>query len=441
MELKPLDEFEKRVFRKSQSTATLRFYRSCRKKFEQFCRYQFKADIPEAARRVKQGEIDAYKLLDRYVDWLHGQGLRPKTVEGYVHGAKKLLRHHDVPILNELFLEKVTLPTAEEILDEAPTPDEIRLILGRCSLRMKALSLVLATSGMRLGEALQLRTKDVDFASKPVRIVIPAAYTKNSRERETYITDEAVTALQAWLESWKARSPINASGKLQGAESRLFNFEGDVHMAEKGASHVFRRVLRHFPELDRPASEGHRVHKIHFHSFRKFFFSRTMPIIGEERAHALMGHSFYMQTYYRRSREDRMADYAKCADALSIMRPAGFIGQEDMDKKATLRFYWLSVENSPMGRPPEGILEEAQRLRGRNLSMDEQIALFRDIYQELREQEIALMEQGKDRLIPEEKSVSHKVIDESSLEEHLSEGWTFVSQLRSGRIVVTRQDA
>jgi integrase len=410
----PSDDFERKVFRKSKSTSTLRFYRSGRKKFEQFCRYEIKADIPETARRVKQGEIDVYKLLDRYADGLQGQGLRAKTVVGYANGAKKILRHHDVLILNELFLEKVTLPTVEEILDEAPTPDEIRLILGRCSPRMKALILVLATSGMRLGEALLLRTKDVEFTSNPVRILIPAAYTKNSRERETYITEEASTATNEWLAIRKAKSLVSGTRNTVTAESRLFNFEGVAHMAEKGASHVFRRVMRHFPELDRPTCDGHRVHKIHFHSFRKFFFSRTMPVIGEERAHALMGHSFYMKTYYRRSKEDRMADYAKCVDALAIVRPSRLIAPEDVDKKATLKFYWLSIENSPFGRPPKEVLEEAERNLGRKLTLDDQIDILRDVYQGpggVREQEIALMEEGTDRVAPEKQSVpSQKVI-------------------------------
>jgi integrase len=434
--LEPRDEFERKVYRKSKSSATLRFYRSGRTKFEQFCRYEHEAGINEIAKQVKTGRIDPYKLLDSYVSWLGDQGLRPKTVRDYAQGAKKLLRHYDVVILNELFQDKVTLPTVEEILDEAPTPDEIRLILARCNVRMRAFILLLATSGMRLGEAVQLTLGDVDLDSTPARIVIPAQYTKNSRERETYISEETRMAVQTWLETWRSRK----DWKLPSPENRLFRFEGEVHMAEKNASHVFRRIMGHFPELDKPVSGGHRVHRIHFHSFRKFFYSRTMPVIGEERAHALMGHSFYMQTYYRRSKEDRMDDYSKCAGALSIVKPASSVTREEMERKVELQFYWLSVENSPLGRSPKEALEEAERRAGRSLTTEDQISILKEEYTSVKEQEVALMEEGTERLIAHRnESPSQKVIDEADLEGHLRIGWQFVNQLKSGRIVVKKQ--
>jgi integrase len=435
MRLEPKDEFESKVYRKSKSTATLRFYRSGRIKFEQFCRYERGTSVEEVAEQAKAGLIDPYKLIDSYVSWLGGQELRPKTIGDYAQGAKKLLRHYDVVILNELFQEKVTLPTVEEILDEAPTPDEIRLILARCNAKMKAFILLLATSGMRLGEAVQLRLGDVDLDSRPTRIVIPAQYTKNSKERETYISREARSAIQVWLGTWSNRADWNPPSP----GSRLFRFEGEVHMAEKNASHVFRRIMKHLPELDKPASDGHRVHKIHFHSFRKFFFSRTMPAIGEERAHALMGHSFYMQTYYRRSKEDRMDDYSKCAESLCIVKPSSSVTREEVEKKVALQFYWLNVENSPVGKSPKKILEDVELRLGKPLAMDEQISLLKEAYADVREQEVALMEQGRDRLIPDEDELpSQKVIDEDHLEEHLRDGWEFISQLKSGRIVVKK---
>jgi hypothetical protein len=113
----PSDDFEKKVFRKSQSLATLKFYRTGRKKFEQFCKRQFGKDLATVTQTLKEGGLDLYRFVDGYVEWLVGQGLKPKTVGDYVQGAKKLLRFHDIPIINETFLEKVTLPKVEEILD------------------------------------------------------------------------------------------------------------------------------------------------------------------------------------------------------------------------------------------------------------------------------------------------------------------------------------
>jgi integrase len=90
---------------------------------------------------------------------------------------------------------------------------------------MKAFLLVLATSGMRLGEAVTLRLKDIDFGTNPVRIVIPAAHTKNFKERETYVTKEAADALQRF----KAE-----------AESAIVYLEG-YHLVGKVRFHFFKK--------------------------------------------------------------------------------------------------------------------------------------------------------------------------------------------------------
>lgn len=162
MELRPVNQFENKIFRKSQSIMSLRFYRSGQKKLEQFVKYEYKQDLMGVVSGIKEGSFDVYKVLDNYTGWLVSQKLRPKTVTDYVVAAKKILRYHDVVILNELFHEKVELPKAEEILDEAPTPDQLRLILARCNLRLKALVLLMATSGARTEEALMLKLEDIN---------------------------------------------------------------------------------------------------------------------------------------------------------------------------------------------------------------------------------------------------------------------------------------
>ena len=139
--------------------------------------------------------------------------------------------------------------------------------------------MLMATSGMREGEALMIRVKDVDFSSKPARVLIPASITKTSRGRETYVTDEAVEIIRAWM-----------NHERLGPDCRLLDCGDNVYMAEKRVIRMFRAVMNHFPEMNLNVDENHRVHKIHLYSFRKFFYSKTMPVIGEERAHALMGH-------------------------------------------------------------------------------------------------------------------------------------------------------
>ena len=78
MELRPVDSFEERIFRKSQSVMTLRFYRAGKRKFDQYVQYG--RDLEHVVSEIKTGKPDVYKVLDDYAGWLIAQGLKPKTL-------------------------------------------------------------------------------------------------------------------------------------------------------------------------------------------------------------------------------------------------------------------------------------------------------------------------------------------------------------------------
>lgn len=120
--------------------------------------------------RVKGGEIDAYALFDRFVAELDRNGLSPNSIRGYVNRVKQYFAYNDVFLDRDIFRVKVGLPRVEEPDDRAPTLEELRKILLWGKLRTKALILVLTSSGMRLGEAIKLKVKNVDFNSKPVKV-------------------------------------------------------------------------------------------------------------------------------------------------------------------------------------------------------------------------------------------------------------------------------
>jgi len=66
---------------------------------------------------------------------------------------------------------------------------------------LKALLLVLGSSGMRVGEALSLRNGDVNFDLSPTIIHIRAENAKTSQERDVYISDEAARELKKFIHS------------------------------------------------------------------------------------------------------------------------------------------------------------------------------------------------------------------------------------------------
>ena len=63
---------------------------------------------------------NAYDVLDRFVGWLDSQGIKPKTLTGYVHAAEFLL-FLDVRIDAQRFREKVDQPRILKI-EDVPAP-------------------------------------------------------------------------------------------------------------------------------------------------------------------------------------------------------------------------------------------------------------------------------------------------------------------------------
>lgn len=411
-------KFLDKIFRKSHSWSSVRFYESGIRKLEAFCSKHGK-DPDAVISDIKGGRIDVYSFLDDFSSWMDSEGLRGKTQQDYLNAVKKFLKFHNIEIVGEKFREKVTVSTPEKSLDEIPTREELKQILVRCNPRLRALILVIATSGMRLAEALSLKAKDFNFKFQPVRVVIPARYVKTRQSRETFVTDEAAEAVKKCLVG--SNTP----------NIEIFGFGKDMHMAEKKVIQMFRRVMRHFPELNEKI-DGHRIHKIHLYSMRKFFFSNAVGIIGETPAHAIMGHSAYMDTYYRKPLEERGRDYLRCLPKLLIFsredEDAELVTLRTMVESGVLDLSRPNVKNYLVGKL--GIKDLEQRIAKMKYTGLDEDSLITKVLSDKLGLEPMRLTAFKPNGDPK------KVIGEDELTVHLNQGWDYVSSLPSGKIIV-----
>jgi integrase len=113
-----------------------------------------------------------------------------------------------------------------------PTPSEVAKIIEYLPIQAKALTLVLSSSGMRVGEALSLLISDVELDKNPVRVKIKAinmktklANTKTKHARIAFISSEAKTLLQEWIEYHpKYITYHRGSKKMKVDNGKLFPF-------------------------------------------------------------------------------------------------------------------------------------------------------------------------------------------------------------------------
>ncbi|HKW05507.1 MAG TPA: site-specific integrase [Nitrososphaerales archaeon] len=259
------DEFLSKVYRRSKSEHSKRFYGFGIKSFQEFCE----------TNKVKSiGKKNVYTILDSYVHWLDKKGIRPKTFSDYVSAVRKYLSHIDIEIQPTTFKSKVTMPKITKIDDKPLSIVELRQVIakGRPNNRMRALIYTLISSGMRIGEALSVKVGDVNLKDTPATIAVKAEYSKTRTGRVAYISDEAKEALKEIFDKETPKDRL------------LFDYAGDLWQREKVVMRTFREVVERagLNEL----IDNHRIHKIHFHNFRKYFLTKGTDKIGEHAAHA-----------------------------------------------------------------------------------------------------------------------------------------------------------
>jgi integrase len=128
-------------------------------------------------------------------------------------------------------------------LDKVPTTDELRRIVHHLQVNGKALVLTLASSGMRVGETLQLKLSDIDLTSDPPVISIRGDYTKTGESRWAFISSEAKEALEAWL---RVRGPYikSATGKSHIYRKEVEGEERISPFAVTTAERLWRSAIR-----------------------------------------------------------------------------------------------------------------------------------------------------------------------------------------------------
>ena len=234
----------------------------------------FKGNLEENARayfsqkRNYQEDVKAY--------FMSLKGKPPKTVSLCLSAVKMFLLENGVelPALFWRRLKGRRKGSRALMLDKVPSNAELRRILSHMDVKGKSLFLVLASSGMRIGEALKLKLEDVDLTSDPPRILIRGEYTKSGNSRVAFISSEAKETLEEWL---KIRDEVlNASVKRsrypkKAEDKRIWAFEPNT------AYFIWRNAIKK-AGFDKRFQYNNSLERftVHPHVLRKFFRTRRI---------------------------------------------------------------------------------------------------------------------------------------------------------------------
>jgi integrase len=211
-----------------------------------------------------------------------------------------------------------------QTIDQVPSNEELRKIIMHLPVHGNALYLLLSSSGMRMGETLQLLPEDFDLDAEPARINIRGEYTKTGNPRIAFMSREAAEAVKEWykirdeyLETSSGRSHFYDKDE---DDDRVFPF------TDSTARYIWNKALDKTGNGKLDASTG--IHKLHPHVLRKFFRTELSKVIPVDVVEALMGHEGYLTEVYRRYSMRDLADfYQRGEHALLVFTEVGEVNR------------------------------------------------------------------------------------------------------------------
>ena len=318
------EEFLDSMFLISHSEKTKITYQTGLNHFKKFTLAKYDLDEDQVVAKIKSEELDLYHVIRDFVIYLDKKDIKPKGLRSYLSGVKGYLRHWGIRINSDDYKQLVKIPKVIRTREIPLTKEMILRILRNSSPKLQTVILLASSSGLRIGEIVQLKLSDIDFGSNPVKIDVRGEIAKGGASRETYVTTETAIALKDYLKKnfgWKEEQ---TNWNLQNTIifGRLSKNNGDSvaknpsESAKQMLQVALRREIAKIPELSVRNENGRRA--IHFHGFRKYFRTILGNVCGRDYAEALMGHGFYMDTYYQLPDEKKKKMFLEAETQLTI---------------------------------------------------------------------------------------------------------------------------
>jgi integrase len=242
--------------------------------------------------------------------------------------AKEFFNHYDLelPAKNMKFIRNKLPKGNSRTIEKDMDTETVRTILQHLDVKGRALVLVLASSGMRINEALTVTLDDIDFKSKPSVITIRGENSKTGDNRITFLSAEATQAVNEWLKvrsEYIRTSASRNNGLVKSGRGNPKTGEDDGRLfpfSDQNASALWDNALTKAELLSRDKTTNRK--QLHYHQLRKFFISQLSLIISKEIAEMLAGHSGYLTGSYRRYTKKQLAEeYLKGQHLLTIQAP------------------------------------------------------------------------------------------------------------------------
>jgi len=280
-----------------------------------------------------------HHIID-FVISLKEKGLSYSAIHNYVATITAFYKINDI-ILNTTKINKF-LPEYKKVKkDRAYTHEEIHTLLDIADERFRAIILILASTGIRIGALSVLKLKHLQHN----KLVI---YENTNEEYVTFITPECQKAIDLYIDM---RSRY---GEKLDPECYLIREQFDVRAPasfsrpkQTNSATISKKLM------DLAQRAGVRNKEVPIaHGFRKFFTTELVNSkVNPEIREMLLGHKIGLAScYYRPSVDEMYSEYEKAIDNLTI----------DPANRLQRKIETLTIEKSRIDRIEEKMLKMEQ---------------------------------------------------------------------------------
>ena len=231
--------------------------------------------------KQKKDTNEKYIQVQKFINYKVTNKASPNSIRNYWVFIKNWFWFNGVTFAQEEIKAFLKFPRPMKDLKEPMTREVVKLIIDNAEEPYKTCFLILASSGMRLHEALSISINSIDWGEpplKPTAILLSPEITKYSTGRQVYISRQASEHLERYLDDY-------------------------LKLKQPTVEEYFSRLRKKLGLTER-YSNG-RNFKIHIHAFKSFFMSEASLVHDYKYSHALGGHTEYLPEYFRTTRDKR----------------------------------------------------------------------------------------------------------------------------------------
>ncbi|MFA6331687.1 MAG: tyrosine-type recombinase/integrase [Methanoregula sp.] len=273
----------------------------------------------QLASKYLQEKRDHTGDLKKFVQYMTSLKTPSKTIKVKVQGVREWFIGNHIMIDDfdkREILKVMPRKTKRETNFDYFDYDKIQAMIPHLDIRMQAITLILVSSGARIGEVLHANIYDIRDNRKPVSIFVRD--TKTGDSRRIFISTEAHDTLKAWLKSRDdylkmagERSTYYKITDTDIKDDRIFPFQ------RTSVYRAWERALKKAGLFSKDSKTDRNVLSIH--RLRAFFRGKVASVIDADFAELMIGHEDeYGDTYRDKPEEELEQLYLKCQDVLTI---------------------------------------------------------------------------------------------------------------------------